>query len=162
MQKSLKLPLLSLLGASAAVTLLSSADVRARVTADSGYSKGQTFSAALRFVRVDNGYEVIETDRETGYVLFKYPTPGTDESSPGSIEVIEVDDSVKVVVQLPKMPEYHERVLTSGLLRKLKSEYGQPPRRSKPDTKPPEEDKPPSEGKPDDPRGGKGSNATAG
>ena len=36
---------------------------------------------------------------------------------------------MKLFVQLPRMPEYHERVLRDGLMRKLREEYGVPPPR---------------------------------
>ena len=41
--------------------------------------------------------------------------------------VIEAGGKVRVYVQLPQMPEYHERVLRDGLMRKLRDEYGAPP-----------------------------------
>jgi hypothetical protein len=49
--------------------------------------------------------------------------------------VVETGDQVRLFVQIPKMPEYHERVLRDGLLRKLRDEYGAPPPK-RPDPKP--------------------------
>lgn len=117
-----------------------SADGQAKVMTESPYSRAQTYSAAVRFIRVDRGFEIFEQDRETGYVLFKYRSD--DHVSNGSIEVLQVGEHVKVVVQLPRMPEYHEQVLTDGLQRKLREEYGEPPRRepSKPKEKKPKSD----------------------
>ncbi len=40
------------------------------------------------------------------------------------------------------MPEYHERVLRDGLVRKLHDEYGVPPRMPAPPAAPPETKKP--------------------
>lgn len=100
------------------------------------YTKLQSFQAALRFLRVDNGYNVLEKDQDSGYLLFEYPS--RDRSTPGSIEIIEREDTIAVVVQLPQMPSYHERHLIEGLLNKLRSDYGAPPERAKP--KPPQED----------------------
>lgn len=103
----------------------------ARVEDDSNYSKGQTFSGALRYLRVDLGYEVVEKDPEAAYLLFKYKPMGSREETSGSIEIVQAEGKVKVFVQLPKMPEYHERMLSSGLMKKLKSEYGEPPKPAK-------------------------------
>jgi hypothetical protein len=54
---------------------------------------------------------------------------------------------VRLFVQLANMPEYHERVLRDGLMKKLKSEYGAPPVKGK---KP--EARPGDRGQPDDKR----------
>lgn len=112
----------------------------AKVTVESPYTRAQTYNAAVRFIRVDRGFEIFEQDRETGYFLFKYSSDG--QVSNGSIEVLQVGDRVKVVVQLPRMPEYHEHVLSDGLQRKLREEYGEPPQRepSKPKEKKPKSD----------------------
>lgn len=113
--------------------VLSTTPAPGKVTTESPYGRAQTFNAALRFIRVDQGFEVFEQDRESGYFLFNYKSDG--EVSTGSIEVFEVDDQVKVVVQLPRFPEYHEQVLTNGLHRKLREEYGEPPRRERKEPK---------------------------
>ncbi len=104
---------------------------QARVEARSGYSKAQTFSGALRYLRVDLGYEVVEKDPEAAYLIFRYQPPGGRQTSNGSIEVIETEQNVKVLFQLPQMPRYHETVLRDGLMRKLREEYGEPPPRKR-------------------------------
>ncbi|HLV68417.1 MAG TPA: hypothetical protein VKY73_21520 [Polyangiaceae bacterium] len=121
--------------------LFGAARAEARVEATSEYTKAQTFSAALRFVRVDRGYEVIEKDADAAYVLFRYPLPGNKGEANGSVEVVETPSGVKLFVQLPRLPEYHEVVLRDALLRKLRDEYGPPPRAPK--TPPPEKPKDP-------------------
>jgi len=100
----------------------------ARVSTDFAYTKQQTYSAALRFLRVDKGFEIVERDADAAYLIFSYPEAGqSGKQAQGTIEVIEVKDHVKLVVQLPRMPEYHEQLLSDGLLIKLKREYGEPP-----------------------------------
>ncbi|MEB2311550.1 MAG: hypothetical protein OZ921_03710 [Sorangiineae bacterium] len=111
----------------AAGALFGARAAEARVEGDSPYSRAQTFNAALRYVRVDLGYEVVEKDADAGYLLFKYAQPGRKTATEGAFEIVQVKDTVKVYVQLPKMPEYHEVVLRDGLLRKLRDEYGAPP-----------------------------------
>lgn len=119
---------------------------RARVDGTSGYSKAQTYSGALRYVRVELGYDVIEKDPEAAYLIFKYATPGQPKNAvTGTLEVIEVSGGgVKIFVSLPRMPEYHERVFRDGLLKKLREEYGSPT----PPKKPPEPGNKPSADKP--------------
>jgi len=122
-------------------------EAEARVDGSSAYSKAQTYSGALRYVRVDLGYEVVEKDPDAAYLIFKYAAPGQSKSSPvtGTLEVIEAAGAVRLFVSLPRMPEYHERVFRDGLLKKLREEYGTPPPAAKkPPEKPPAEDKPPT------------------
>jgi hypothetical protein len=111
-----------------ALTLLV-APAAARVDGSSGYSKAQTYSGALRYVRVDLGYEVVVKDPEAAYLIFKYAPPGAAKNATvtGTLEVVEAAGGVRLFVSLPRMPEYHERILRDGLLKKLKDEYGTPP-----------------------------------
>jgi hypothetical protein len=110
-----------------ACALLFTSGAEARSEAEARYSKAQTFSAALRYLRVDLDYEVVEKDADAAYLIFKYATPGQRQPSTGTMEIVAADDRVRIYVKLPKMPEYHERVLRDGLLRKLREEYGEPP-----------------------------------
>lgn len=119
-----------------AAAMLRATDAEARVEGDSPYTKTQTFNAALRYVRVDLGYEVVEKDADAGYLLFKYLPPGEKHATGGSFEIVKVRDDVKVYVQLPTMPEYHEVVLRDGLMKKLRDEYGAPPPRQPKQPKP--------------------------
>ena len=137
----------SLFGALAALafaTIVAVAD--ARVDGASGYSKAQTYSGALRYLRVDLGYEVVEKDPDAAYLIFKYAAPGGGKSSAvtGTLEVIEASGGgVRLFVNLPRMPEYYERVFRDGLMKKLKDEYGAPPPvAKKPAEKAPAEKKP--------------------
>jgi len=116
---------------------LSSQPAEARVEDNSAYSKAQTFSGALRYLRVDLGYEIVEKDPDAAYLLFKYVPSGQREPTNGSIEIVQSEGKVKVFVQLPRMPEYHERMLSTGLAKKLKSEYGEPTKPAKKPTKKP-------------------------
>ena len=112
----------------------SAAGAGARVEANSGYSKAQTYSGALRYLRVDLGYEVVEKDPDSAYLLFRYEAPGPQKSeSFGTVEVVETGEQVRVFVRIPRMPEYHERVLRDVRVRKLRDEYGPPsPRNPEP------------------------------
>jgi len=110
----------------------------ARVDGSSSYSKAQTYSGALRYVRVDMGYEVVEKDPDAAYLIFKYAPPGSSKGAvvTGTLEVIEASGGVRLFVNLPRLPEYYERVFRDGLLKKLREEYGAPPAAKKPADKP--------------------------
>jgi hypothetical protein len=133
----------------AGVTLAPSAD--ARVDGASSYSKAQTYSGALRYVRVDMGYEVVEKDPEAAYLIFKYAPPGSGKNAPvtGTLEVVEASGGVRLFVSLPRMPEYYERVFRDGLLKKLREEYGAPVVPKKPAEKPPNDKPAPDKPAPD-------------
>ena len=116
----------------------------ARVGADSEYSKQQTYSGALRYLRVDLGFEVTERDPDAAYLIFRYQLPGQNKATAtGTVEIVDADGHVKLFVQIPTMPEYNERVLRDGLVRKLHEEYGIPVRKPAPPGPPPHNDKKP-------------------
>ncbi|MCA9597092.1 MAG: hypothetical protein KC776_27450 [Myxococcales bacterium] len=122
-----------LLGAAGLVlaSVMSATGASARVEGDSEYSKALTYNGALRYLRVDMGYEVVEKDPDAAYILFRYEPPGHKQPTNGSVEIVETRDDVKVFVQLPQMPSYHETVLRDGLMKKLRTEYGAPPKKKK-------------------------------
>ena len=119
----------------------------ARTEETTPYSKMQAYNGALRFLRIEQEFEVIERDPDLGYMLFQYPTGVGDDKTTGSLEVVERDDEVLVVIQISKLPAHHESRLVSALLKKLESDYGTPPRRAKDKTPkaPPDSDEPPRE-----------------
>jgi hypothetical protein len=129
-----------------AVVIAPAPPADARVDGGSSYTKAQTYSGALRYVRVDLGYEVVEKDPDAAYLIFKYAAPGGSKSSTvtGTLEVIEASGGVRVFVSLPRMPEYYERVFRDGLLKKLREEYGAPAVVAKKPTEKPGAEKPPS------------------
>jgi hypothetical protein len=144
--------LVAVLMAVAALSPTTLAD--ARVDGGSTYSKAQTYSGALRYVRVDLGYEVVEKDPDAAYLIFKYTAPGGSKNSAvtGTLEVIEASGGgTRLFVNLPRMPEYYERVFRDGLLKKLKDEYGAPPPvAKKPNEKAPNEKAPAEKAPADD------------
>ena len=128
-----KLSALVVAGVLLASGLLCTQRATARVGGESEYSKQQTYSGALRYLRVDLGYEVTERDPDAAYLIFRYQLPGqTKGSATGTVEIVDADGHVKLFVQIPTMPEYHERVLRDGLVRKLHDEYGEPPHKAPP------------------------------
>ncbi|AKT38028.1 hypothetical protein [Chondromyces crocatus] len=112
---------------------LVTAEANAGAAYDSPYTYEQTFGTALRLVRVDLGMKVTEKDVEHGYILFEYTSPESGKRvSQGSIEIVGAKRGVHVAVQLPSMPQYHEQMILDGLVKKLSTEHGEPPRREAP------------------------------
>jgi len=133
-----------------ALIVLFAAGAPASVEARSGYTKLQTYNAALRYLRVDLSYEVTEKDADAAYLLFHFVPEGRKKETNGAIEIIERKDDVLVYVRLPDLPRYQEEMLSDGLFRKLRTEYGDPPRRDDPPPeKPREKDKKRADGAPD-------------
>ena len=119
----------------AATIVLTGDPATAKTSYDSAYGFDRTWNAAIRLVRVDMGLKVTEKDDTTGYLLFDYKSAeggGGGKPTSGSLEFIrskEADSSVRVVVQLPQMPRYHEQMLVDSLVKKMRAEYGEPPPR---------------------------------
>jgi hypothetical protein len=128
-----------LAGASVCAVVLASAIAEGKSSYESPYGYERTWNAALRLVRVDNGWKITEKDETSGYILFDYVSPESPKPTPGSIELVrgaEPDGPVGVLAQLPQMPRYHERALLDALASKMRREYGDPPARPK--SRPPE------------------------
>jgi len=124
----------------------------ARTEETTGYTKTQAYNGALRFLRVEQEFEVIEKDADLGYVLFQYPTGIEDDKTTASLEIIERDDEVLVVIQISKLPAHHESRLVGALLKKLEADYGTPPKRAPKTKEPPGSERPPAkdDSEPDD------------
>jgi hypothetical protein len=111
---------------------LLSATIMASATAtyESHYGYERTWNAAVRLVRVDNGWKVTEKDDANGYLLFEYRSSESLKSTSGSFELargLGPAEPVRVVVRLSQMPRYHEQVLIDALAAKMAREYGPPP-----------------------------------
>ena len=98
----------------------------AKVTETTSYTKEQAINSAFRYLRVDSAYKITERDLELGYLLFEYPTGRGNQTTMGSLEVIQRDDEVLLIVQIRALPSYHESVLIRGLVSKLRADYGEP------------------------------------
>jgi len=102
---------------------------RAATAREMTYSQSTVWRCAVRFLRVDSGYRILEQDRDTGYLLFEYLDSGRAYN--GSFEIMEVTKNggrvVRVQLNVAGQPKYVENLLFTKLERKLKSEYGFPP-----------------------------------
>ena len=118
---------------------------QARRTDSHRYRYEQVWTAAVRLIRVDYGFNIRDKDRDIGYLLFDYQDHG--RTYPGSLELVRTrNEHVRVTLHVPSMPSYVERMLLDRLKRKLREELGQPlppPRRAPPE--PPDEDSQPQD-----------------
>jgi hypothetical protein len=114
----------------------------ARVEDDLPWSFTQVYQGSIRLVRVDLGCAITERDAEAGFLLFDYESNGRLHH--GSIEMSPTTArdgtaTVRVVVQIPTLPSYVERMILNRLTRKLRDEVGEPLRPARPRPAPPEE-----------------------
>jgi hypothetical protein len=119
------------LGVAASSAVLSTETVaEGKSSHDSPYGYERTWNATLRFVRVDLGMKVVETDHTNGFLLFEYRAGENIHQKPtaGSFELIRTSgDTVHMVVQLAQMPRFHEELLLDKLAQKLHEDYGDVP-----------------------------------
>jgi hypothetical protein len=117
----------------ATLTLLWPTLAPCRAEGESPYTLAQTFGAALRLLRVDLGMEVTEKDADAAYLLFRYQLlEDPKRAISGAIELIELPNHVKIIVKIPQLPETHERLVRDRLTKKLRDEFGAPPKRTEP------------------------------
>ena len=111
-----------------AAAVLAHSTARAKKTEDFRHSYEQVWGAAIRLIRVDQGYPIKDRDQGVGYFLFDYEDDG--RMYPGSVELVRIEDQgggpIRVVIQIPAMPSYIERMLLDKLEKKLVHEYGEP------------------------------------
>ncbi len=117
---------------------------RARAQEVFAYSRDIVWNTAVRLLRVDLGYEIVEQDKDNGYILFQFARNGRTYS--GSIEFVErtVERDARIIdvsLTVEGLPEAAERDLLRKLKAKLRSDYGLPvrPPRPAPPAEPPAE-----------------------
>jgi hypothetical protein len=108
-------------------------EAQASVAYESPYTFDQTYGTALRLLRVDLGLSITERDPQNGYVMFDYTSPESGKRvHHGSLELVRSKEVVRVSVQLPTMPRYHEQMILDALVKKLATEHGDPPGKKHP------------------------------
>lgn len=104
------------------------------------YTYEQVWPAALRFLRVDEGFTIVEKDAEAGYVLFEVAEDG--KRFRGSLEIVRIHEhqdqpALRLLVGIEDRPSYMEQGILDRFERKLRAELG-PPRLRKPAPEAPE------------------------
>ncbi len=110
------------------------------------YPVPQVWGAAIRYLRVDRDYAIVDRDPDTGYILFEIPLGG-DRRGRGALEAFETTDasgrtSTQLQVSTEAGPTHLPHTLLEGIAKKVRAERGQapPPPPKKPPAKPPEDD----------------------
>jgi hypothetical protein len=116
---------------------------QARSEREASYPFERAWPTAVRFLRIDEGFSIIERDPDSGYVLFELKDDG--RTFTGSMEVVRTEDdagrrAVRIVLRIADRPAYMERGILERLARKLRADLGDPA----PPPEPPEEKEPPS------------------
>jgi hypothetical protein len=127
----------------------------ARTDRELTYRENEIWHSAIRFLRVDSGFKILEKDKDAGYVLFEYKDGAAKCTA--SFEMVRAargnKSFVRARIQIENQPRYVESVLIDRFIRKLKDEYGEPPPPQllapevKPSPPPTEEGASPNDGK---------------
>jgi hypothetical protein len=124
------------------------------------YPMEQVWPTAVRYLRVDRGYEIVDRDPDAGFILFDFPIGPDDRKGRGSVELFATKDasgraSASVSVTTDGGPMHLPHAILEGLGDKLRRERGQPapPPRTAPDAPPPDEDGKPNQKPKDKPKG---------
>jgi hypothetical protein len=104
-------------------------NAHATINRDLTYRYTQIWNGLVRFLRVDNGFQVVEKNKTAGYIMFEYREKG--KTFPSSFELIPVVRDgryyIRVGLRIADMPTYIEVVLFDKLIVKLKKDFGLPP-----------------------------------
>ncbi len=113
------------------------------------YPMEQVWPTAVRYLRVDRGYTIVDKDADAGFILFDFPIGPDDRTGRGSVEVFATKDasgrpSASVNVTTDGGPLHLPHAIIEGLGDKLRRERGQPaaPPRPAPDAPDQPKDKP--------------------
>jgi hypothetical protein len=119
----------------------------AKATRLASWEFSRVWPTAVRFLRVDEGFSIIEKDAESGYVLFEVERG--DKIYRGSLELVKTRDyaerkAVRLILKITDLPIYKEDGVLERLLDKLREELGQPvdPPEARPEPAPEPEPEP--------------------
>lgn len=116
----------------------------ARSERNTGYTFEQAWPTAVRHLRVDEGFKIVDKDQDTGYVVFELKDDG--KIFAGALEVVQHEEDgrkvVKLVLTINDRPDYMEAQVLDRMLQKLRQEHGDPPRPQPPSKKKPVPEKP--------------------
>jgi hypothetical protein len=124
-------------GLASLLALSITATAHARAQTDLPYGIAESFSTALRFVRIDRGCKVVDKDADAAFVAFECSDDGKVKR--GSLELFKVASGVRMQVTLGDDTHGTEIRWLELFERKLREERGTPtaPRPSAPPAAPP-------------------------
>ena len=132
----------------AAVMLGGVGPAEAKTERTVSYTFEQVWSTAIRHLRVEEGFTIVEKDPDVGYVVFQVREEKKVFS--GALELVRQKEdgraAVRLVLRIGDRPAYMEAGVLDRMLNKLRQEHGEP-------APPPEQ--PPAKKKPKEPADGK-------
>jgi hypothetical protein len=107
------------------------------------YPLPHVWPTSIRYLRVDRGYAIVDSDLDAGYILFDFPAG--QNAARGSAELFATEDSsgrpsVQIKVSTDGGPVHLPHAIVDGLAQKLRAERGQPAPPPPPPETPPHED----------------------
>ena len=99
------------------------------------YPLEQVWPTALRYLKVDRGYTLVDRDAEAGFILFDFslrrPGAAEERTAHGSVEMFATTDmagraAVRLAVKTDSGPSHLPHAIAEGLAAKLRSERGAP------------------------------------
>jgi hypothetical protein len=115
------------------------------------YPIDHVWPTAIRYLRIDRGFEITDRDRDAGYLLFEFPLEEKRIGS-GSVEMFEAVDasgrpSVSISVNTGAGPVHLPNSILDGIAAKVRAERGQPspPPPPKQEEPPPKKDEEPDD-----------------
>lgn len=131
-----------------AIVMLVCAAAEAKTERTVVYTFEQVWSTAIRHLRVEEGFTIVEKDPDIGYVMFEVREEKKVFS--GALELVRQKEdgraAVRLVLRIGDRPAYMEAGVLDRMLNKLRQEHGEP-------LPPPEQ--PPAKKKPKEPAEGK-------
>jgi hypothetical protein len=107
-----------------AVALFAASRVEARAQNEWPWGVSETFSTAVRFVRIDKGCKIVDKDADAAFVAFECSDDG--KTKRGSIELIKAGTGVRAQITLGDDTHGMELRWLELLERKLRDERGTP------------------------------------
>ena len=99
------------------------------------YPYESVWPAAVRFVRVDHGWKIVEQDKESGFLRFELIEEKKTHTA--SLELVRTTDAegraaVRMQLSTADLARFQEAPILDALARKLRDELGPPPAPKKP------------------------------
>jgi hypothetical protein len=113
-----------------AALVAGSGEAAAKTERSASYPFEQVWPTAVRHLRVNEGFTIVEKDPDVGYVVFQVEEDG--KSFSGTLEVVRQKDqagrpAVRLVLRIGDRPAYMEAGVLDRMLDKLRQEHGDPP-----------------------------------
>ncbi len=109
------------------------------------YPVDQVWGAAIRYLRVDRDYAIVDRDPETGYIVFEIPLG--ELQGRGTLEAFSTTDpsgrmSTQLQISTEAGPTHLPHTLIEGIAKKVRAERGQAPTAPRPPVAPPNDPEP--------------------